>query len=304
MSYYGNVNVYGVPELRNYAQAVKHEASIKPIRGTVIKPLGQRHKKWVNIMRLDDGTVAIQCHGADLIRYKKNGQVWVNFTSGMTERAYMRKLLGSCVSVYRSLLWVKLSGKTYRVDGWMKLICNDGRWTLHRPKKLDTYTLGKKKYAEIRKQYQPFVDYVRGIWKLRREDVDTPVASHWWLTERHRKAKQVMVANRYGGDRPKIYLYGTGNNSRSRLVTEFFRLVDSHDGEENYKAFKWLVNCTPAVPASRIIEGASDHAFLMGDLTGKFWELVRYQHKDEIYKLKSYVPTKKTASSMRVWWEQ
>ena len=75
MAYHGTTNMRC---LRTYIHALSHYESIKPFRGTDVRPLESRRKKHVTIRLGADKDVIIRQHNTDVLTYKADGTIIIN----------------------------------------------------------------------------------------------------------------------------------------------------------------------------------------------------------------------------------
>jgi len=73
-----------IPALRTYEQALEHHDSIKPIRGTNIRPIirtpNGRRRKHLQILKQSDGSIACRLYNTNVLTYYPDGEI--HFTNG------------------------------------------------------------------------------------------------------------------------------------------------------------------------------------------------------------------------------
>ena len=73
-----------IPALSTYEQALEHHDSIKPIRGTNIRPIiktpNGRRRKHLQILKQSDGSIACRLYNTNVLTYYPGGEI--HFTNG------------------------------------------------------------------------------------------------------------------------------------------------------------------------------------------------------------------------------
>lgn len=73
-----------IPALSTYEQALEHHDSIKPIRGTNIRPIiktsNGRRRKHLQILKQSDGSIACRLYDTNVLTYYPDGEI--HFTNG------------------------------------------------------------------------------------------------------------------------------------------------------------------------------------------------------------------------------
>jgi hypothetical protein len=177
MSFGANPN--DVRTMRTYADAVRWESEVKPIRGRKeeCKPLGARNKSYASI-RKDNQDIVVRLYRTDIVRYKPDGTIIVNQGGheSMTTRKYLNAILP---------MWFgSFQGKTHTYrgtedigyhilhsteDNIFKQTPNNVSSTLYHfvnPKPCVIHTKNRAKAKEVRARYAPFIRYVKNIKKL------------------------------------------------------------------------------------------------------------------------------------------
>ena len=163
-----------------YADAVRWEAAVKPIRGRKeeCKPLGARNKSYASI-RKDDQDIVVRLYRTDIVRYKPDGTIIVRQGGheSMTTRKYLNAILP---------MWFgSFQGKTHTYRGTE----DTGYHILHstednifkikpnahhsaplyhfvNPQPCVIHTKNRAKSKRVRARYAPFIRYVKNIKKL------------------------------------------------------------------------------------------------------------------------------------------
>jgi hypothetical protein len=178
MSFGANPN--DVERMPTYADAVRWELLVKPIRGRKeeCKPLGARNKSHANIRKEGDDIV-VRLYRTDIVRYKPDGTIIVNQGGheSMTTRKYLNAILP---------MWFgSFQGKTHTYRGTDDV----GYHILHssadnifkikpdshhhaplyhfvNPQPCVTHTKNRAKAKAVRQRYAPFIRYVKNATKL------------------------------------------------------------------------------------------------------------------------------------------
>lgn len=178
MSFGANPN--DVNRMNTYADAVRWELLVKPIRGRKeeCKPLGARNKSYANI-RKDGDDIVIKLYRTDIVRYQPDGTIIVN--QGGHESMTTRKYLNAILPMW----FASFQGKThtYRgtddvgyhllhstADNIFKLKPNSHPsaplYHFVNPVPCVVHTKNRAKAKEVRQRYAPFIRYVKNIKKL------------------------------------------------------------------------------------------------------------------------------------------
>lgn len=180
MSFGANPN--DVRVMSTYADAVRWESEVKPIRGRAeeCKPLGARNKSYANIRKEDDDIV-IRLYRTDIVRYRPNGTIIVNQGGheSMTTRKYLNAILpmwfGSFQGETHTFRGTDDVG--YHIlhsseDNIFKLVktnnvsSSNPFYHFVNPKPCVIHTKNRAKSKQVRARYAPFIRYVKNIKKL------------------------------------------------------------------------------------------------------------------------------------------
>ena len=96
-------NMNGLPRIENFAAAERVYNSIKPIRGTTLRPLGKRRDKHFAIEKISDTQYVCTLYGHRVITYTKEtapgegtlGEVSLCGYDTMTTRGFITRVLGT-----------------------------------------------------------------------------------------------------------------------------------------------------------------------------------------------------------------
>lgn len=222
-------NASGVPLMATYAQAVAHEAKVKPIRGRAeeCKPVGQRNLTHATI-RKQDQDIVVRIYRTDIIRYKPDGRVIVNqggYASNAT-RAYLNAALPHHFHSHQGVtIWRDHMSDT---KGWFILHSeadnifvpdpeNPRRLIFTNPIPQITHKKDRAGMKAVRARYAPFIRYVKNVIKLQgQNNLSRPVYSERMTNaqalalarsddlESHYKALLYFAWRVWSGDNPLL----------------------------------------------------------------------------------------------------
>lgn len=165
-----------LPRITSYEQALKIYENTVPVRGDAEqrRPLGRRRDKYIHIKEDSDSIICCYGWGKDNhIIFKKDGRIIVGGTWRSTRR-FLTAVLGADVKIVQGM-WIccDVPGAG---EGWLRLNQNkvfrfvDGKLMALKPEYPIRYTLDRKALNGLRKQYEPFINYLRSNAKLRGQD--------------------------------------------------------------------------------------------------------------------------------------
>lgn len=153
--------------LPNYAAAVAHHDSIKPIRGSDCRPMAERTKRHFNI-RKENGNILVRLHSTDIVTYTPDNRVTLNMSRWTTTST--RAAIYAVTAVWTrgsDPVWIQ-RGSTHHV---FKNGCQFDMSEYRSPKIIDPiypviHTLNRKLMNTLRKNYAPFITHLKGFIKL------------------------------------------------------------------------------------------------------------------------------------------
>jgi len=174
----------GLTTLRNYDDAVRKEATTKPVARDpkMPKPLGERLKKGLRIEKQGE-TIMCIAYGHNMLAYEPNDVITVVVDeetkdivlAGQWAAVFFGPVLGTDVQVRHSKLWVRCSwmhddvlkggyipmrkGQQFKWDGYTLKCLNPTFPSVH--------ALNRKTTKEAMNEYKHFVKYVKGMAKMR-----------------------------------------------------------------------------------------------------------------------------------------
>ena len=187
-----SINPHHLPMLRDYNKADAWEKAIKPIRGSTIKPLGDRRMQQMQILRQGEGTpeerIACRLYGTDCVTFYKDGRIHLNhgnYATQSTVRFIDKVFPYGRVSVRDTHVQLHLSGGVYRIP-------SEGLWvgsgtTIQNIVPFRVHTINRAAAKAVRGKYAAFKQYAVQMckllngetnepprWGIRRGDVELP----------------------------------------------------------------------------------------------------------------------------------
>jgi len=163
-----SLDTRNVKYLPDYAAALRHHDDIKPLRSTGTRPIAERTKKHFDIRKHGDAII-VRLHRTDIITYTPDNRVTLNVGgyNSISTRAAIRAVAGVTMDG-NAPLWVQDYDHKYylykdnmqlEVQGYRTLKVID-------PTHPVIHTLNKKVMNALRKDYAPFIQYLKGFVKL------------------------------------------------------------------------------------------------------------------------------------------
>lgn len=240
---YGS-NFTDLPTLRNYAQAVKWEEAVVPIRGRTpeCKPLGKRKNTHANIRKEEDKVVC-KLYNTDVLTYHKDGRIEVHMDgwASQTTMAFIESLLDVRLVRRHNRIWIRSHTEGASALAWNALHSTnvnlltrraDGYVLLHTPVQVYIHRVNRAATNNVRKQYKAFKDYLVRTMRLR----DAGFSDQ--------EFGDVFGWRAFGDD--KLPAYPTKLHVASNIVVKddiyagFLDLAKSGELSDNYKASLWL----------------------------------------------------------------
>lgn len=170
-----------IPALRTYEEALEHHDSIKPVRGTHIRPIintsNGRRRKHMQILKQRDGSVACRLYDTNVLTYYPDGEI--HFTNGgyatVSTHQFATELLnrwggyGCYFSSHKGQTTATVRSKTVVVEGGevLKLKYDkDMGFDFIDPPKMHAYYLKRAPMGMRRKEIEPFTKCVLVLAKL------------------------------------------------------------------------------------------------------------------------------------------
>lgn len=183
---------WDIPRLASYNDAVKREATVKPIRGDAngTKPLGARNKKYYNI-RKEGNDIVVRMHATDIVRYHPDDTLTINNGGWVSPTTHdmFNMLLGLHMRTFHYRAWVTCymrraigSNAPEIVHGdWrlpnntpVRVVRHENHWLIDDMEENVTHAVNRKVANKVRKEYTEFKKYLSAMTKLRTEYVSQP----------------------------------------------------------------------------------------------------------------------------------
>jgi len=159
--------------LQDYAAALRHHDSIKPIRNSNTRPIAERRKQHFNIRKHGDAII-VRLYSTDIVTYTPDNRVTLNVGrfNSISTRAAIYAVAGVTITNAESCPWVQdYDHKYYPYKDNMQLEVQGYRTLkIIEPTYPVIHTLNKKVMNALRKDYAPFIQYLKGFIKLIGED--------------------------------------------------------------------------------------------------------------------------------------
>lgn len=173
------------PQLDTYEKAVAHEAQVKPMRGSWVKPIHLRSRKDMQIMRLHNGDIVYidgwgRAHEPEkeyIVKWKPNGEIHISAPMYNCVYEQLTSLFGVPFKREANKLWVE---RHNGFIGWLplhdrysdevsvfKLV--GGVLSYTNPPRLTQKAVDRGVAKAVRAKYKRIYDYLKSIPKLHDE---------------------------------------------------------------------------------------------------------------------------------------
>ena len=178
------------PKLDTYEKAVAHEAQVKPIRGSWVKPIHLRSRKYMEIRRLEnddvvyldtefEGRTPDDPHTSFIVKWKPNGEIHINapmyncvyeqLTSLFGIR-FKREAYKVWVERHNGFIgWLPLHDRYSKEVSVFKLV--GGVFSYTNPPTLTQKAVDRGVAKAVRAKYKRIYDYIKNVVKLRDDGV-------------------------------------------------------------------------------------------------------------------------------------
>ena len=167
-----SLNTHNTKYLQDYAAALRHHDDIKPIRNSDTRPIAERRKQHFNIRKHGE-SIIVRLYDTDIITYTPDNRVTLNVGGHNTvsTRAAIRAVAGVTMDG-NSPLWVQdYDHKYYPYKANMQLeVLGYCTLKIINPIYPAVHHLNKQAMNALRKEYAPFINYLKGLIKLIGED--------------------------------------------------------------------------------------------------------------------------------------
>ena len=181
----GYATVQRVPQLRNYADALKKYDETKPMRGRAeeIRPLGERRDADTYSIRkagnvIFGESVELVLYKTPVITFEPNGEVvlFVDNYNTVATHQFIGHVLGVSVWGVRRTTVLSINNLKYTLAKQDKLRLRrneDGNWHVLNPTQQWSWQLDRKAVTNVRSKYGEFYKYLKGFVNLRTETLRT-----------------------------------------------------------------------------------------------------------------------------------
>ena len=229
--------------LPDYAAALRHHDSITPIRNSNTRPIAERRKQHFNIRKHGE-SIIVRLHSTDIITYTPDNRVTINMGGHNTisTRAAISAVAGVDIRGSNPA-WVQdydHKHYPYKDNMQLEVYAKDYR----APKIIDPihpviHTLNKKAMNLLRKDYAPFINYLKGFIKLIGEDGFTdemlkdvaPAGPHYISMSAkgtHEQMHEAALSLVYSVKNPRYYISNTTVRLKDALACFEAQLIRAH----------------------------------------------------------------------------
>jgi hypothetical protein len=283
---------FNFPSLHNWMDAKAYHDSIKPVRTNGVRPIGNRRKKEANIREEADAIIC-RLYETDVVTYHKDGRIEVRLDGWVSQStsAFISAALEP-VGVRHNRLWITATASDTYTGGWLALDPNEvntfvrigsGDLKFLNPVPTKTHIVNRKATNNVRRQYKPFLDYLKNVVKLRGDFEGT---SNKRVTCSVQEYKDVFgTMTDFVGVANTAYPFPAHVPSKRYVpdmepVEQLLSLATSTKNEDHYHAFLWLVRS-----AGYPLVNDGVHAFwdYSNHLVKHFNNLMLFKHRDECF---------------------
>lgn len=170
------------PQLDTYEKAVAHEAQVKPMRGTWVKPIHLRSRKDMQIMKLGNGDIVyidgwIRAHEPEkdyIVKWRPNGEIHVKAPmyncvyeqlSSLFAIRFKREANRLWVERHNGFIgWLPLHDRYSKEVSVFKLV--GGILSYINPPRLTQKAVNRGVAKAVRAKYERIYDYLKSMPKL------------------------------------------------------------------------------------------------------------------------------------------
>ena len=295
---------FNIVPILDYQDAVAREASIKPIRGTEIKPLGLRKNKHIRITKDPDGAIVCCFYQTEVVTFVPDGDIIIQINGWHTNSTVnaLNSILGlgyfgrlwTGFYVHDRTVWLRDgNGETYPITHSNMHFIRKRDWPLY-PKEKPSYevhVLNRQGVTSVRTRYKDFENYLTNMMKLRADERGKVQFSEQELFDMFGKTVLGTLGN-------GVEHYIPNTPTRLHVPQRFYdancwphfqSLISTQDGEDKttdyYKASLWLF-------ASTSWDGQSGKV-IPERVREVFDRAILYLHRDECFKAKQVPITDK-----------
>lgn len=159
-----------VPTIRTYEQALAHYESIKPIRGKVIRPIGNRrhqHRQIVCSQGPGMGCIAARLYHTNVVTWYEDGTLVIDHGGyrSATTRQFVENVLPWPVRSFDKHLLICIEGKEHRIGtGDTALFIKRNGEVISEV--CVVHTVNRKALNSVRRKHKGLITYIQGALKL------------------------------------------------------------------------------------------------------------------------------------------
>lgn len=222
----GYQTVMRVPRIRTYEEALKKYNNTKRIRGREnIVPLGERRDCDTYSIRKNVWTDAMELvlYQTPVIKFTVEDEVSINFGrwSSASTCQFISRVLGVAANRVRGDVVLSFHNGTKAMiadNETLTLVRTDGRWVPKQAQVLYDYRIDRKGANEVRKSVSQFKDYLRGVLKLKAEEITTNFGPSFQMQRNVVKLSYADLVEVFGKD------VNPNNNNFRPAVSEWVKL--------------------------------------------------------------------------------
>jgi hypothetical protein len=280
---------FNFSSLHNWMDAKAHHDSIKPIRTDGVRPIGNRRKKEADIREEADAIIC-RLYETDVVTYHKDGRIEVRLDGWVSQStaAFISAALEP-TGLRHNQMWITATtGDTY-TGGWLALDPNgvntfvrtgSGDLKFLNPTSTKVHTVNRARTNNVRRQYKPFLDYIKNVVKLRGEFEGTNFKRITCSTQEYKDVFGTRT-NLIGPAYPyPAYMPRKNYVPNMKPVEQLLDLATSTKNEDHYKAFLWLVRSAGYPTVNDKVYAFWSYA---NYLTEHFNNLMLFKHRDECF---------------------
>ena len=276
---YGHQRNSGIPQVNDYATALKLWEETKPIRGRAVdtRPLGHRRNDHYLINKLPDGAVQCILYQTPVVIFHENGEVHIKHDgwNSVSTCNFIGEVLGIHSFIYNHKLCVGFNYGNYVVPVEGLTIKRNATWVYEpvNPVPVMSHALNRKGANNVRARYKPFTTYLSSMCKLKAGS-DYPQS----------ELVRVFGLNKY--KQPNMGDLSRDNyNEWEDSVKPFFEWVsDTKEETQNDSFYKGLLLMAKSFGVENWVRGGSQeegYALTERKALKAFDELVIGFHRDE-----------------------
>lgn len=176
-----SINNYHIPRISSFTEAKARWEAVTPIRGKALRPLGDRRKQHMQIIKHDEDTYSCRLYYTDLVTYKSNGDVIVDFGGWNTisSRAFIGRVLPQRYLIfnYKAKLHIRdlQNSKVYYIPSNGPVTIRENGHIIGTLQPIKQ-VVDREATAAIRRVYKPFLAWAKQFIALMGSDIFATVS--------------------------------------------------------------------------------------------------------------------------------